>query len=370
VPALWRFQGRVLESRTGSQAYDFDARSYLPDLGTFASLDSVTGGVSNPLSLNRYLYAAANPVTLVDPDGHCFGICIDLNPLSIVSNAVNTAASAASAVVNTATSVASNVVSTAASAASSAVNVVASMDASTLAHMSLGFASMVPGFGAAAAVLDAGLYTAEGDYMSAALSMASALPGGALLARGSQFIRAAGEAEKAASLASKVANVTERTGEFVSKATNLAEKTVNSVTDVGRGITSAADKALSGAKNRFLGRAESALDSGRQTASRLLAKNIEAATGVARRSGEAAHHIVPYRSKYGAEARDILDEFGIGINSAENGVLLDKAYHATVHTKAYYRDLTDGLRSATSRPEAIDVLGDFRTKLQNGMRWK
>jgi RHS repeat-associated protein len=73
VPTPWRFQGRILESTAGSDAYDFDARSYLPDLGTFTSLDSVSGSVQNPLTLNRYLYAEGNPATLVDPSGHCVG---------------------------------------------------------------------------------------------------------------------------------------------------------------------------------------------------------------------------------------------------------------------------------------------------------
>jgi hypothetical protein len=31
----------------------------------------VAGSAQNPLTLNRYLYANANPATLVDPDGHC-----------------------------------------------------------------------------------------------------------------------------------------------------------------------------------------------------------------------------------------------------------------------------------------------------------
>jgi RHS repeat-associated protein len=71
VASPWRFQGRILESTTGSATYDFGARAYVPDLGTFTSLDSVTGSAQNPLTLNRYLYADANPATLVDPDGHC-----------------------------------------------------------------------------------------------------------------------------------------------------------------------------------------------------------------------------------------------------------------------------------------------------------
>ena len=34
------------------------------------SFDSVSGSAQNPLTLNRYLYANANPATMVDPDGH------------------------------------------------------------------------------------------------------------------------------------------------------------------------------------------------------------------------------------------------------------------------------------------------------------
>jgi RHS repeat-associated protein len=54
-----------------ADVYDFSARAYIPDLGTFASLDTVTGSAQNPLTLNRYLYALGNPATMVDPSGHC-----------------------------------------------------------------------------------------------------------------------------------------------------------------------------------------------------------------------------------------------------------------------------------------------------------
>ena len=72
-PSPWRYQGRILESNGGTgnaEVYDAGARAYVPDLGTFTSLDSVSGSAQNPLSLNRYLYANANPETLTDPDGH------------------------------------------------------------------------------------------------------------------------------------------------------------------------------------------------------------------------------------------------------------------------------------------------------------
>jgi RHS repeat-associated protein len=74
IASPWRFQGRLLMSTTDSanaDVYDFTARAYIPDLGTFASLDTVTGSAQNPLTLNRYLYALGNPATMVDPSGHC-----------------------------------------------------------------------------------------------------------------------------------------------------------------------------------------------------------------------------------------------------------------------------------------------------------
>jgi RHS repeat-associated protein len=46
------------------------ARDYSSQLGTFTQEDSVAGGAANPATMNRFLYALANPPTLVDPDGH------------------------------------------------------------------------------------------------------------------------------------------------------------------------------------------------------------------------------------------------------------------------------------------------------------
>jgi RHS repeat-associated protein len=86
VASPWRFGGRILESTAGADVYDAGARSYVPDLGTFTSLDTVAGSAQNPLTLNRFLYANANPATLVDPSGHsaCYsGYC----PLDIQEEA-------------------------------------------------------------------------------------------------------------------------------------------------------------------------------------------------------------------------------------------------------------------------------------------
>jgi hypothetical protein len=46
------------------------ARFYAPSLGAFTQLDTYAGRAAHPASMNRYLYAEANPATLIDPDGH------------------------------------------------------------------------------------------------------------------------------------------------------------------------------------------------------------------------------------------------------------------------------------------------------------
>jgi RHS repeat-associated protein len=68
----WKYRG-LLGIAPGSivdPLYDMGARDYAPALGTFTQADSVQGGAANPLSMNRFLYALANPATLIDPDGH------------------------------------------------------------------------------------------------------------------------------------------------------------------------------------------------------------------------------------------------------------------------------------------------------------
>ncbi len=67
----YRYQGRLdISPDTSQPVYDLGARFYQPSLGVFTQLDSVAGSAQDPLSLNRYLYAEANPATLIDPDGH------------------------------------------------------------------------------------------------------------------------------------------------------------------------------------------------------------------------------------------------------------------------------------------------------------
>jgi RHS repeat-associated protein len=77
----WRYRGllNVGANWDIGALLDMGARDYAPQLGAFTQLDSVQGSAANPMSMNRYLYALANPATLVDPDGHmplpCGGGC-------------------------------------------------------------------------------------------------------------------------------------------------------------------------------------------------------------------------------------------------------------------------------------------------------
>ena len=60
----------LLSGSGGADLYDFVFRAYAPDLGAFTGPDDLAGQALDPITFNRYLYAAGDPATLVDPDGH------------------------------------------------------------------------------------------------------------------------------------------------------------------------------------------------------------------------------------------------------------------------------------------------------------
>ena len=66
-----RYVGEYLDQDSGF--YHLRARDYDPKIGRFVSRDSFEGVRNNPLTLNPYLYANADPVNGVDPSGH-FGL--------------------------------------------------------------------------------------------------------------------------------------------------------------------------------------------------------------------------------------------------------------------------------------------------------
>jgi RHS repeat-associated protein len=67
-PNRYAFTGHRFETETGF--YRTGARYLAPDFGRFLTADSYLGKPEDPFSLHRYLYANANPLRYVDPDGH------------------------------------------------------------------------------------------------------------------------------------------------------------------------------------------------------------------------------------------------------------------------------------------------------------
>ncbi|WMJ23153.1 AHH domain-containing protein [Paludicola sp. MB14-C6] len=87
----------------------------------------------------------------------------------------------------------------------------------------------------------------------------------------------------------------------------------------------------------------------------------------------AAHHIVAGSSPKAAEARAILQKFGVDINDATNGVFLptvknvaEGAYHPSLHTDSYYRKVSDLLSGAKSKNDVLDILDDIADQLSKG----
>ncbi len=70
----YKFQGEQ-EDATG--LYYLRARYMNPSTGTFASMDSFAGYWNQPISLNKYIFANANPIIYSDPSGH-FAFLSDL----------------------------------------------------------------------------------------------------------------------------------------------------------------------------------------------------------------------------------------------------------------------------------------------------
>ena len=80
LPTEYGFIGQRWETGLGLCYYR--ARWYDPALGRFIQADTVVPQPGNPQDLNRYAYAANNPLSLIDPNGHqvrppssCGAIC-------------------------------------------------------------------------------------------------------------------------------------------------------------------------------------------------------------------------------------------------------------------------------------------------------
>lgn len=97
------------------------------------------------------------------------------------------------------------------------------------------------------------------------------------------------------------------------------------------------------------------------------------------RPGEEAHHIVPGGHRSASEARAILKKFNIGVNSAENGVFLSGSRAGSIkdffslshrgsglHSNSSIRSVTEMLRNAKTRDQAVEVLNSVREAIKSG----
>jgi hypothetical protein len=73
-------------------------------------------------------------------------------------------------------------------------------------------------------------------------------------------------------------------------------------------------------------------------------------------------------------ARRVLQQAGVKINEAVNGVFLpaakefagDAMNHLTLHTKAYYEAVNQALSNATTRQEVVEALQAIKDALVKG----
>ena len=70
TPTRPRFDGPRLDAGIAGDLYDYIARRYDPALARFIQPDTIVPQPGDPQSLNRYSYAANNPVRYTDPSGH------------------------------------------------------------------------------------------------------------------------------------------------------------------------------------------------------------------------------------------------------------------------------------------------------------
>jgi RHS repeat-associated protein len=333
--------------------YDMSARFYAPGIGAFTQLDSVMGSAQNPLSMNRFLYALANPATMIDPDGHlaCAGWDDDChyqqkaeikrstiakkhylklkadrgrrlerdvesrrNPKGARRDRVavpwTAKYAAAIADIRSHPSVRDEM---AEDVRLHADEVGYDYQAASY-HDVLDDVGYLPIAGTPADIGNAAGYTLEGDWGNALLSLAAILP--------------VGDAIKA------------------------SRKAARATLDFAEGAVRAS-----------------------KPSSRALARNLIDA-GVERPAGVAAHHIVAGSADEASEARAVLQSFDIDINSAENGIFLPanksspnslyNAVHSTVHTDQYFVEVNRLLAGATSREDAISALAYIKAQLAKG----
>ena len=107
--------------------------------------------------------------------------------------------------------------------------------------------------------------------------------------------------------------------------------------------------------------------------SKVLRQNLIEAGVEAPDYPNAAHHIVAGNSPKAAEARAILQKYGVDINDAANGTFLptvrdvvEGAYHPSLHTNSYYDKINKLLSEATCKEDVLDILEFVGDELSSG----
>ena len=260
----------------------------------------------------------------------------------------------------------------------------------SIVHNTLDVLGVIPGYGEVADAANGLIYLAEGDYFNAGLSFISCIPVAG---------DAAGKGSKAANKTLDVASDIAKHGDdIVDAATDIAKHgddivdAANDIAKHGDDIVDAVGDATKSSKtmtwNEFQHANKGKYDKAgmsdawnqykkangldtpnpKKGNSSLLNKNM----GGQRPDGYAAHHIVAGDAPGAEKAQKILEDFGIDINDASNGVYLPTndfsggANHRTLHTNEYYDKVNTELGFAQSREEAIEILNDIAQRLANG----
>ena len=97
---------------------------------------------------------------------------------------------------------------------------------------------------------------------------------------------------------------------------------------------------------------------------------MEKAGQIERNDGNEAHHMVPQgrRRMTGQRdptaAQDVLKQFGIDLDSVENGAALSADFHRRIHTNKYYEYVTTNLLNLSSKEQVDSWLSRFREQLR------
>ena len=168
------------------------------------------------------------------------------------------------------------------------------------------------------------------------------------------------------------------TEEIIKKAKDgiqkIGKEVTNNVKDVGKKVPSKVKddvKIESGNSGEKVKRKD--LDSLSPPSSKVLRQNMIHARGSVPDYPNAAHHIVAGNSPKAAEARAVLQKYGIDINDAVNGIFLptvkdvaEGAYHPSLHTNAYYDKINKVLSKATTKDDVLDILDFIGDELSSG----